>query len=48
MFLGMGQLLQADQPQLSQPFLTGEVFHPLIIFVALLWTLSNRSMSFLC
>ena len=30
-------LLQAEQPQLSQPFFTGEVFHPTDHFVALLW-----------
>jgi len=31
-------LLQAEQPQLSQPFLIQECSSPLIIFVALLWT----------
>ena len=40
-------LLQAEQPQLSQPFFIREVFQ-LIISVALLWTCSNRCMSFLC
>jgi len=37
-------LLQAEGPQLSQPFLIGRCSIPLIIFVALLWTHSNRSM----
>ena len=41
-------LLQAEQPQLSQPFLTGEVFHPSDHCCGLLWTCSNRSMSVLC
>ncbi|PKU44118.1 hypothetical protein llap_5595 [Limosa lapponica baueri] len=40
-------LLQADQPQLYQPVFIEEVFQPLIIFMALLWTCSSRSMSFL-
>jgi len=39
-------LFQTEKPQLSQPVLTGEVFH-LIISVALIWTCSNRSISFL-
>jgi len=41
-------LLQAEQPQLSQPFLTEEVFQPSDQLCALLWTHSNRSMSVLC
>ena len=41
-------LLQAEQPQLSQPFLTGEMSSPLIIFVALLWTRSNSSIVVHC
>ena len=41
-------LLQAEQPQLSQPFLIGEVFQPSDLFRGLLWTCSNRSMSLLC
>ena len=41
-------LLQAKQPQLSEPVLIGEVFQPPIILVALLWTRSNSSMSFFC
>lgn len=36
-----GRLLQAKQPQLFQPLLTGEMLHPLY------WTLSNMSTSFL-
>ena len=38
-------LLLAEQPQLSQPFLTAEVFHPSDHFCGLLWHHSNRSMS---
>jgi len=41
-------LLLAEQPQLSQSFLTAEVFHPSDHFCGLLWTCSNRSVSFLC
>ena len=41
-------LLQAEQPQLSQPFLVAEVLQPSDHFCGLLWTRSNRSMSFLC
>jgi len=41
-------LLRAEQPQLSQPFLTGEVLQPSDHLCGLLWTRSNRSMSFLC
>ena len=43
-------LLQAEEPQLSQPLFIGEVLSKssLIIFVPLLWTSSNSSMSFLC
>ena len=41
-------LLQAEQPQLSQPSLTGEVFQPYDHFCGLLWTRSHRSMSLLC
>jgi len=40
-------LLQAEQPQLSQPFLIQEVFQPSSHFCSLLCTRSNRSMSFL-
>ena len=38
-------LLQAEQPQLSQPFPAGEVFHPFDHYCDLLWSSSNRSMS---
>jgi len=38
--------LQAEQPQLSQPFLTGDVFQSSEHFCGLLWTCSNRSVSF--
>ena len=41
-------LLQAEQPQLSQPFLTAEVLQPSDHICGLLWTCSNRSMSHLC
>jgi len=41
-------LVQAEQTQVSQPLLIGEVFHPSVHFCGLLWTCSNRSMSFLC
>ena len=41
-------LLQAEQPQLSQPGFTGELFQPLDHFCGLLWTCSNRSGSVLC
>jgi len=41
-------LLQAEQPQLPQPFLTSEGFQPLNIFVALYWPHTNRSRSVLC
>ena len=41
-------LLQAEQPQLSQPVLIGEVLQPLNHLCGLLWTHSNRSVSFLC
>ena len=41
-------LLQAEQPQLSQPFLIGEVLQPSDHLCGLLWTHSNSSMSFLC
>jgi len=39
-------LLQAEQPQVSQPFLM-KFFRPLIIFGALLWTISRSFMPFL-
>jgi len=41
-------LLQAEQPQLSRPFLIAEVLQPSDHFCGLLWTRSTRSMSFLC
>jgi len=41
-------LLEAEQPQLSQPFLLGEVFQPLDHFCGLPWPHSNSSMSVLC
>ena len=41
-------ILQVEQPQLSQPFLIAEVFQPSDLFCGLIWTCSNRSMSFLC
>jgi len=41
-------LLQAEQTQLFQSFLLGEVFHPSDHFCGFLWTCSDRSMSFLC
>lgn len=41
-------LFQAEQSQLSQPFLTGEVLHPSDQLGGLHWTCSNGSMSFLC
>jgi len=41
-------LLQAEQPQLSQSFLTTEVFQPSNHFRGLLWPHSNRSISFVC
>ncbi|KAK4826819.1 hypothetical protein QYF61_011627 [Mycteria americana] len=41
-------LLQAEQPQLSQPFSIAEGFQPSDHFRGLLWTRSNRSMSVLC
>jgi len=40
-------LLQAEQSQLSQPFLMGEGSSPLIIFVASYWTLSSMPVSLL-
>ena len=40
-------LLQAEQPQLYQPVLIEEMFQLWIIFLALLWTHSNGSMSLL-
>ena len=40
--------LQAEEPQLSQPFLVTEVLHSLIIFMALHWTFSGASRSLLC
>jgi len=41
-------LLQPEQPQFSQLFLTGEVFRPSDSFCIFLCTHSSRSMSFLC
>jgi len=41
-------LLQAEQPQLSQPFLTAEGFHPSGYCCGLLSTCSSRSVSCLC
>ena len=41
-------LLQAEQPQLSQPFHIGELFQPSDHCCGLLWTCSNRSVSVLC
>jgi len=41
-------LLQAEQPQPSQPFLTAEVLQPSDHLCGLLWTHSNSSMSLLC
>jgi len=41
-------LLQAEQPQLPQPVLVGEVLQPSVHLRGLLWTCSNTSMSFLC
>jgi len=41
-------LFQAEQPQLSQLFLIGEVLQHSDYFCGLLWTRSNSSMSFLC
>ena len=41
-------LLQAEQPQLSQPFLTAEGFHCSDHCCGLLWPRSNSSMSVLC
>jgi len=38
-------LLQAEQPQLSQPFLTAEVLQPSDNFCGLLWIHSNRTTS---
>jgi len=40
-------LLQVKQAQLPQPFLIGEMLQSPIILVALLWTLSSSSSSFL-
>jgi len=40
-------LLQAKQAQLPRPFLIREMLQSLIIFMALLWTLSSSSSSFL-
>jgi len=40
-------LLQAEQPQLPQPVLIGEVLQPSDHLRGLLWTRSNTSMSFL-
>ena len=39
--------LQVEQPQVSQPFLIREVLQAFIIFVALHWTISSSSLSFL-
>ena len=41
-------LLQAEQPQLPQPVLVGEVLQPSDNLRGLLWPCSNPSMSFLC
>jgi len=38
-------LLQAEQPQGSQPFLVWEMLQVQVIFVVLSWTLSKRSLS---
>ena len=40
-------LLRTEQPQLSQPVLIGEVFHPLDHFCDPLWVCPNRSMCLL-
>ena len=40
-------LLQAEQSQLSQPFLVGDMLHSFTIFVSLLWNLSTMSISLL-
>lgn len=40
--------LQAELPQLFQPFLSGEVLQSFDQQQSLLWTCSSRSMSFLC
>ena len=40
-------LLQGEQAQLLQPVFIGRCSSPLIIFVAVLWTLSNSSTAFL-
>ncbi|KAK4831508.1 hypothetical protein QYF61_018092 [Mycteria americana] len=42
---GERHFTKAEQPQLSQPVLTGRCSSPLIILVALLWTLLSGSMS---
>jgi len=41
-------LLQAEQPQLLQPFLLRELCQPSDLFYGLLWTHSSRSLSLLC
>mgnify|MGYP001855047757 CR=1 FL=1 len=41
------RLLQAEQPQVSQPFLIWEMLQAAVIFVALCCTLSRSSLSFL-
>ncbi|TRZ18852.1 hypothetical protein HGM15179_008276 [Zosterops borbonicus] len=41
-------LFQAEQSQLSQPFLIGEVLHPSNGLDGLLWICANMSMSCVC